>query len=144
MSQVLLVGVDSSACGNRALEYAAEWAEAWKLQMIVAHVIEWSKYSFNTPQENDERHKRREAELERAHAEIVGPVVDGLRERGIYARGIIRHGHAAETLADIADEMGVTNIVVGRKGSSRIKAQLFGSMAGSLVQIAKQPVTVVP
>jgi nucleotide-binding universal stress UspA family protein len=144
MSQVLLVGIDASECGDRALEYAAEWAEAWKLQLIVAHVIEWSKYSFNTPQENEERHKRREAELERAHAEIVGPVVDRLRERGIYARGIIRHGHAADTLSEIADEMGVTNIVVGKTGSSRIRAQLFGSVAGSLVQIARQPVTVVP
>lgn len=131
MSQVLLVGLDSSNCGNRALEYAAEWAEAWKLQLIVAHVIEWSKYSFNTPQENAERHKRREAELDRAHVEIIDPVVAKLRERGIYARGIIRHGHAAETLSQLADELGATNIVVGRKGSSGLKAQLFGGVARS-------------
>lgn len=144
MSKVLLVGIDCSDCSERALEYAAEWAESAKLQLIVAHVIEWSPYSFNTPQENEERHKRREAELDRAHKEVVDPVVEKLRERGVNARGVIRHGHPAETLCEVASEFGVTNIIVGKTGSSRIRAQLFGSVANSLVQISKQPVTVVP
>lgn len=144
MSKVLLVGIDCSECSERALEYAEHWAESAKLRLIVAHVIEWSPYSFNTPQENEERHQRREAELDRAHKEIVDPVVNGMRERGIDAEGVIRHGHPAETLCDVAAEMGATNIIVGKTGSSRIRAQLFGSVANSLVQISKQPVTVVP
>ena len=144
MSKVLLVGIDCSTCSERALEYAAEWAETAKLELIVAHVIQWSPFSFNTPQENEVRHKRREAELERAHKEIVDPVVNSLRDRGILARGAIRHGHPAETLCDVAEELDATNIIVGKTGSSRIRAQLFGSVANSLVQISKQPVTVVP
>jgi nucleotide-binding universal stress UspA family protein len=144
MSDVLLVGIDCSACSDRALEYAAKWAESAKLQLIVAHVIQWSPFSFNTAQENEERHKRREAELDRAHQEIVDPVVNSLRERGIAVRGAIRHGHPAETLCDVAAEFGATNIIVGKTGASRIRAQLFGSVAHALVQISKQPVTVVP
>ena len=93
MSDVLLVGIDCSACSERALQYAAEWAESAKLQLIVAHVIQWSPFSFNTAKENEERHKRREAELDRAHGEIVDPVVSRLRERGIPARGAIRLDH---------------------------------------------------
>jgi nucleotide-binding universal stress UspA family protein len=143
-NKVLLVGVDCSDCSNRALEYAANRAEVSKVQLIVAHVIEWSQFSFNTAQENAERHKRREAELDRAHKEIVDPVVSSLRERGIYARGVIRHGHPAETLNDVAAEFGATNIIIGKTGSSRIKTQLFGSVANTLVQISKIPVTVVP
>ncbi|MBT8059351.1 MAG: universal stress protein [Xanthomonadales bacterium] len=144
MSKVLLLGIDASDCAQRALEYAAERAEVSKVQLIVCHVIEWSPFSFNTPQENEERHQRREAELDRAHEEIVDPVVSQLRERGLFARGVIRHGHAAETLAAVADEFGVTNIIIGKTGSSRIKTQLFGSVANSLVQISTRPVTVVP
>ena len=144
MSRVLLVGVDCSECSDRALDYAAERAEAGKLQLIVAHVIEWSPFSFNTPQENEERHARREEELERAHEEIVDPMVSALRARGIYARGVIRHGHAAETLSAVAEEFGATNIIIGKTGSSRIKTQLFGSVANTLVQVSKLPVTVVP
>lgn len=144
MSKALLVGIDCSECSERALKYAAEWAESSQLQLIVAHVIEWSPYSFTTPQENEERHKRREAELDRAHREIVDPVVAALRERGVNVRGVIRHGHAAETLCAVAEECDVSHIVVGKTGSSRIRAQLFGSVANSLIQISKQPVTVVP
>ena len=144
MNKVLLVGVDCSGCSDRALDYAAKRAEQSKLQLIVAHVIEWSPFSFNTPQENEIRHKRREDELERAHNEIVDPVVSDLRKQGLYARGVIRHGHPAETLNELAQEFGATNIIIGKTGSSRIKTQLFGSVANTLVQISELPVTVVP
>ncbi len=144
MSKVLLVGVDCSNCSNRAFEYAADRAEMSKAQLIVVHVIDWSPFSFNTPQENEERHRRREDELQRAHKEIIDPMVDDLREKGVFARGVIRHGHPAETLNEVAKEFGATNIIIGKTGSSRIKSQLFGSVANTLVQISKIPVTVVP
>lgn len=144
MSKVLLVGIDCSNCSQRALDYAAGRAEESNLQLIVGHVIDWSPFSFNTAQENAERHKRREDELDRAHKEIVDPVVSQLREKGIFARGVVRHGHPAETLSAIGEEFGVTNIIIGKTGSSRIKTQLFGSVANTLVQVSKLPVTVVP
>jgi len=144
MDQLFLVGVDCSQCSQRALDYAAAWARANKARLVVVHVIEWSPYSFNTPMENEVRHKRREAELERAHADIVDPLVQKLRDAGINAEGLIRHGHPAETLNQLANEVGATNIIIGRKGMSRIKTHLFGSVPSMLVQIADQPVTVVP
>jgi len=126
------------------MEYAAERASVKGAKLLVAHVIEWSPFSFSTPQENEERHKRREEEIKRAHEEIVDPIVAKFHERGIDAEGLVRHGHAADTLAAIAEEFQVTNIMVGRNGSSRLKAHLFGSVASTLVQIADRPVTVVP
>lgn len=144
MSQVLLVGIDCSECSERALDYAANWAEASNLHVIIAHVIEWSPYSFNTPQENAERHKRREAELDRAHREIVDPLLTRFAARDISVAGAIRHGHPAETLVELARELDATNIIVGKTGSSRIRTQLFGSVANSLLQISPVPVTVVP
>jgi len=112
--------------------------------LIVAHVIEWSPFSFSTPQENEERHKRREEELQRAHEEIVDPLVAELAEQGIDVEGVVKHGHVAETLLAIARDREATNIMVGRHGSSRLRAHLFGSVASTLVQIADRPVTVVP
>ena len=145
MSLVFLVGVDCSTCGSRALDYATERASIKGAKLLVAHVIEWSPFSFSTPQENEERHMRREQELQRAHEEIIGPIVARLREKGIDAEGVVRHGHAADTLLDLAQELNATNIVIGRHGgSSKIKAKLFGSVAGALVQICDRPVTVVP
>jgi len=144
MNQVFLVGIDCSQCSQRALDYAASLAKANRARLVVVHVIEWSPYSFNTPMENEMRHKRREDELERAHAEIVDPVVQEMRDQGIDAQGLIRHGHTADTIAQLANEVGATNIIIGRKGTSTIKTHLFGSVPSMLVQIADQPVTVVP
>ena len=144
MENSLLVGVDCSDCSQRALDYAANWAKISKSRLYVVHVIEWSPFSFNTPMENEVRHKRREAELERAHKEIIDPLVESLRAQGVDAEGLIRHGHPAETINQLAAETGVGNIIIGRKGTSAIKLHLFGSVPSMLVQIADHPVTVVP
>ena len=144
MTPVFLVGVDCSECSERALEYAANRARAHNARLLVAHVIEWSQFTFSTPQENEERHKRREEELQRAHAEVVDPIVEKLCASGVKAEALVRHGHVADTLNRLAGEEGATNIIVGRHGSSRLKAQVFGSVASSIVQIADCPVTVVP
>ncbi len=144
MSLIFLVGVDCSSCGSRALEYAAERAKVKGARLIVAHVIEWSQFSFGTPQENEERHKRREEELQRAHSEIVDPIIAEFAEQGVNVEGLVKHGHVVDTLLAIAKDFEVTNIVVGRHGSSRLRAHLFGSVASTLVQIADRPVTVVP
>ena len=143
MTPTYLVGVDGSRCGGRALEYAEERARATQGRILVTFVIEWSRFSFSTPQENEERHRRREEELARAHEQIVDPIVARLREAGLQAEPLVRHGHAANTLAELATEHDVTCIIVGRKGQSRL-SQFFGSVASNLVQVADRPVTVVP
>ena len=102
MSLVFLVGVDCSSCGSRALEYAADRVRVKGARLIVAHVIEWSQFSFSTPQENEERHKRREEELRRAHEEIVDPIIAEFQEHGIDVEGVVKHGHVADTLLAIA------------------------------------------
>lgn len=144
MSQTYLVGLDCSDCGNRALDYATERARRDGSKVLIAHVIEWSPYSFNTVEENAVRHKRREDELDRATQEIVNPVVAALKEKGIDAEGVVRHGHIAKTLKSLAEENGACAIIVGRQGHSSLVAQLFGSVSGTLVQISDRPVTVVP
>ena len=144
MTPVYLVGVDGSNCGGRALDYATECAKSNHGKVLVAHVIEWSQYSFSTAAENEQRHKRREEELARAQESVLDPVLACLREAGVEAEGVVRHGHAAETLNRLAREHDASCIVIGRRGASRLKAQIFGSVASNLVQIADRPVTVVP
>lgn len=144
MSSVLMVGVDGSECGNRAVEYAAEHARKSSARLYIAHVIEWSQFTFSTVEENFERHKRREEELHRAHSEVVDPVVNQLKSDGLVVEGLVRHGHVADTLNELATENGVTNIILGRQGTSMLKAHVFGSVGSRLVQVADCAVTVVP
>ena len=144
MAQLLLVGIDGSACCQRSVDYAAQLASSANARLLILHVIEWSPYSFNTASENEVRHKRREEELQRAYAELIDPLVEALTAKGLKVEGMVRHGHPAKTLNEVANEKGASNIVIGRQGSSRMKAQLFGSVPSTLVQIADIPVTVVP
>jgi len=144
MSSVLMVGVDCSECGDRAINYAVKHAKRSNAQVFVAHVIEWSQFSFSTVEENAERHKRREEEIQRAHSEVIDPVVDRLKDEGVDVQGLVRHGHVADTLNTLAKENGVTNIIIGRQGTSMLKAHVFGSVGARLVQVAECAVTVVP
>lgn len=144
MSQLIVVGIDSSACCQRSVEYAAEWAKSADARLLLVHVIEWSPFSFSTAMENEVRHKRREEELSRAQENLIDPVLADLKSRGLNVDGLVTHGHPAQTLAEIAEEKGAGNIVVGRKGTSKLKAQLFGSVPNTLVQVSSVAVTVVP
>lgn len=144
MSVVLMVAVDCSECGGRAVEYAAEHARESDARLYVAHIIEWSQFSFSTVQENAERHKRREEELQRAFSEIIDPIVDRLKAEGLDVEGLVRHGHVADTLNTLARSKGVTNIILGRQGTSKLKSHVFGSVGSRLVQSADCAVTVVP
>lgn len=144
MGAAIMVGVDCSECGDRAVNFAAGLARNSNARLYVAHVIEWSPYSFSTVQENAERHKRREEEIHRAHKEIVDPVVARLKSEGLDVKGLVHHGHVADTLSSLANSNGVVNIVVGRQGTSKLKAHVFGSVGSRLVQSAECAVTVVP
>jgi len=144
MGSGLIVGVDCSECGDRAVKYAAEQARLSNAKLYVAHVIEWSQYSFSTVQENAERHKRREQEIQRANSEVVDPIVDRLKSEGLDVEGLVRHGHVADTLNTLAKERSVNSIILGRQGASKLKAHIFGSVVSRLVQSAECAVTVVP
>jgi len=144
MSAVLMVGIDCSECGDRAIEYAIDYAKRSGAKVFVSHIIEWSPFSFSTVEENFERHKRREEELKRAYSEVIDPVISRLKDEGLSAEGLVRHGNVAETLHELAMENGATNIILGRQGKSKLKAHVFGSVGSHLVQMAKCPVTVVP
>lgn len=144
MPDTLLVGVDGSDGGARAAKFAAARARESGASLIVAYVIEWSPYTFNTPEENEMRHKRREEEISRAQSEVLQPILDLLNEGGKIADGVVQHGHAAEVLSRLAAEQKASQIFIGRRGLSKLQALLFGSTAGSLVQISPVPVTVIP
>lgn len=144
MKNVVLLAVDGSEGSARALNHVLSRAKASGSKVVVAFVIEWSPYSFNTPEENAARHQRRESEIERANSEVVVPALARLADSGIEAEGIVRHGNPAETLNDLAEATGAAQIVIGRRGQGSLKSLIFGSVVGNLVQTAPVPVVVVP
>lgn len=144
MTNSFLLAIDGSAGSQRAVEFAAERAKLGGAKIIVAYVIEWSPYSFNTPEENASRHKRREEELDQATSSIVEPVAAKLKAAGLTVETEVRHGHTAGTLNELAEKHDVAQIFIGRRGESGLKQMMFGSVTANLVQSAPVPVTVVP
>ncbi len=144
MSHKIVVGYDGSKGAQAALDFAVEMARGQGGSIIVAHVLEWSPYSFLTPNELEERHKRRREELERAEKAVLAPVMESLKDSGVEAITALKYGHIAETLTTITKDQGASQIVIGRTGHSGLSARLFGSVAGSLAQASPVPVTIVP
>jgi len=144
MGPVLMVGIDGSECGNRAVDYAFVQAKKSAAKLYVVFIIEWSPFTFSTALENAERHQRREEEIQRALSDVIEPVIDRLTAEGLDVEGVVRHGHVADTLAALAKSKGVDNLILGRQGTSKLKSHVFGSVGSRLVQSAECPVTVVP
>lgn len=144
MANKILVALDGSECGKRALQAAVQHAKLTHSNLVLSYVIDWTPYSFHTPEELEERHQRRESEIQRANESVLHPEIAALEKAGLKVETVVRHGNIAETLNDLASEHGVTQIYVGRRGESRMHTMIFGSVTATLVQTASVPVTVVP
>lgn len=138
-----LVAVDGSEGSRRAARFAAERARASGASLHLLHVIDWSPYEVLTPRELEVRHTERERELKHVRETILAPLSDEVG-RGLDVIGEVRHGHPAEVICQVAGESGATQVFAGRRGRSKVKALLFGSVTGSLVQTCPVPLTVVP
>ena len=144
MTTTIVIGLDGHGSGERALAYARQMANLiGDCELVVAYIIEWSPYSFQTPEENAERHKRREEEISKAKERIIDPAVQKLNDAGLKVSGIVRHGDVADALNTISEEKGASLIIVGRSSEGGFVRRIFGSATSNLVMTASVPVTVV-
>lgn len=144
MTATLVVGLDGHGSGERALAHAQHLAKMiGECEIIVAYIVEWSPFSFQTPEENAERHKRREEEISTAMERVVDPALAKLKAAGLSAKGIVRHGDVAGALNAISEENKADQIVVSRSSEGGFTKRIFGSATSNLVMSASVPVTVV-
>ena len=144
MKEKILVALDGSDGGRRALDAAVEHAKLSNADIVLTYVIEWSPYSFHTPEELEQRHGRRNAEIERANTAVLSPLKAELENLGIAVDTIVQHGKIAETVVSIASDQSASQIYIGRKGESSVKSMIFGTVTVALIQTSPVPVTVVP
>lgn len=142
--QSVVVGVDNSETSTRAVEFAVKYAQVNSWHLILAHVIPWSPFSFNTPTENEHRARERQHEIEAANEQILTPMAAIAQEAGVSHEEFVVHGKPSEVLTDLGEERGAVQLIVGRVGDSGLREAIFGSVASRLVQQATAPVTVVP
>ena len=144
MASKIVVGYDGSTSARSALDFALNVARAQGGSIVVAHVLEWSPYSFLSAEELAERHKRRSEELERAEQALIKPLLKDMETSGVDVTAEVKYGNIAEVLVKIAKSENADLIVIGRTGHSALSSRLFGSFAGTLAQAAPVPFTIVP
>ena len=144
MAETLIVACDGSEAGQRAMDYAHARAKLLGASLLIVHVLEWSPYSFLTPEEIAERHARRKEELARADSAIIAPIVAKFAGKGVEIRTAVKYGHVTKTICALAVETGAAEIISGRTGNSGMMSRVFGSVAGTLAQVAPVPCTIVP
>ncbi len=144
MSTTLVVGLDGEGSGDRALAYGSRLANLiGDVEILVVYVIEWSPFSFQTAEENAQRHKRREEEISMAMDRVVTPAVESLTAKNLKAKGVVKHGDVATTLNSVAVENNAAQIIVSRSSEGGFAKRVFGSSTSNLVMSASVPVTVV-
>lgn len=144
MTTRILVGLDGHGSGERALAHAQKQAGLiGDCELLLAYIVEWSPYSFQTAEENAQRHKRREEEISTAMERVIDPALAKLKDAGISARGVVKHGDVADAMNAIAGSEKADQIVVGRSSEGGFAKRIFGSATSNLVMDASVPVTVV-
>ena len=145
MSAKLIVGIDGSDAGERALAYAKRIAsligDECSLELVC--VVEWSPYTFQTAEENATRKKDRQDEKANANERVIQPALKALEKAGIKAEGRVMHGKVASILNSIAVETNADQIIVARSTEQGLSSRVFGSVTANLVMTASVPVTVV-
>jgi nucleotide-binding universal stress UspA family protein len=144
MPDTIVVACDGSDASSRALDVAHARALQQNAALLVVHVLEWSPYSFLTPEEIAERHGRRKEELARAESAIIAPITAKYAGKGVEITAMVKYGHVVDTLIEVAKKVNAIEIISGRTGNSGVMTRVFGSVAGTLAQVSPVPCTIVP
>ena len=139
MFKTILWATDGSETAAQALPYALDLAEPDKAKLVVAHVREiFVGRGGGYPVLADETELR----------EQIGRAGRGSAERRASTRpsssAPATAGHAARTIAEIAEEVEADLIVVGTHGYGRVAGLLLGSVTQGLLHAGVCPVLAVP
>lgn len=129
-SRRIVVAVDSSRNARLAVEHAARRVGS-DGELIVAHVVSSVPEALAKLMVDERR-----MFADQLVNQLVGAYTDG-------AEPVVLEGPTAQSIADLAREREVDEIVVGSRGLGRFNAAL-GSVAHAVLQQADHPVVVVP
>lgn len=144
MSSPIVVAFDGSDGAERALGFAISQARVLKSPLRLVAVVEWQLFGIQNPLELEAVEADVSKQIERYRTEVLGPRCDQLLADGIEASFHVATGPVVAALEQAAAGCGASQIVVGRRGGSRLSKLLLGSVSSALVQSATVAVTVVP
>lgn len=138
MFKRILLATDGSPVVERSVLYTGHLARLEQAEVLVLHAYELP--------ERYEGYAGYEALAEQYQAvaqALLNDAVQQLQEDGVQARGELRTGSAAEAIIDAAHEYEIDLIVMGTRGSSKLK-DILGSVSMQVLRSTHCPVLEIP
>jgi nucleotide-binding universal stress UspA family protein len=140
--QRIVVGVDGSDTGGRAVEFALRTAQT--CGATVTCVLAWNVEVDNgvvVTEPSSEHWSAVQDRYQELGHRVVGPLARGHPLVEVHV--LVRHGPPAKALLQAASEVKADQLVVGSRGRGGFKGLLLGSVSRSVVEHADRPVAVV-
>ena len=138
----IVVGVDGSQAGERALEFALQSAElsGATITCVLVWTLEVEDGVVVTQRSGDHW-----AAVEQRYDALGHRVVDPIARRhpDIKVDIVVRHGSPAKALLEVASELEADLLVVGSRGRGGFRGLLLGSVSRRVVEHANRAVAVV-
>jgi len=132
----IVVGVDGSEQGERALDWAVAEASQWGAHLRVVHA--W-RFGVSSTDPNAAEAMR---QIDRAAQHLLDHEVDRARRAGADVDGELVYKGAAQALIDASADADL--LVVGNRGRGGVASTILGSVSTACVRHAHCPVVVVP
>jgi nucleotide-binding universal stress UspA family protein len=139
----ILLPTDFSAPSQNAARYAASFAEAYRAQVYLLHVIEGPTPLMMSEEAGLWEENPLHREIERGVAEEMKGALSQNSGKGLEVVPLTRHGRPFEEIVGTAREMDVDLIIMGTHGRSGLSHILLGSTAERVVRNAPCPVLTV-
>ncbi len=136
MKQILLA-TDGSASAENAADKAAELAAALGAEVVVLHQRGHSVEGRVL--DNQEALAVAQGVVDAAAARLRSGGAAEVQTR--VEQGVV--GHEAQTVLDVASELGADLIVMGSRGRGSMSGLLLGSVSHKVIQLAPCPVLIV-
>ena len=143
MFKHLLVPLDGSQFGEKALEYALSLAQQYESKVTLLHVVhdQWQgEMKAESPQLN-ELTKQKESNQSYIY---LNAKEKALQEKGYAVTAIIKSGEPVDrAILDMAATEDVDTIVMSSHGFTGLKRLMFGNTAEKVISQATVPVLLV-
>ncbi len=135
----VVVCSDDSEYGDRAVKYAARFAQRFGIDLTIMYVIEGIVSSEELPSYPGFKPKREKAEAIVSRAKELVETIS----KDIQCHKKIVHGPISSEIVRIAEVEKFDGIIMGTKGARGLRRMLLGSVADDVIRHAHCPVTVV-
>jgi len=136
----ILIALDGSEAGQRALSKAIDEAEVWKAQLQAIYVVETGLFS-SLPLDNTVEIMYRV--LEKEGKAVLERAMKSAAEKGVTIITHMKQGHAGSEIVALAEEVKSDLIMVGSHGKGNADRLLIGSVSTFVVTHSKVTTMVV-